>query len=79
MKKRKLRLHRETIRRLDANDLSRVAGGNTEGTCQDSVALCSQECTEACTRPISICNTCAGPECPSDDACLTEACTQAGC
>lgn len=69
MKKRKLRLHRETIRRLDSDQLGRVAGGahTDEFTCDcySNPTWCNCDTTEyscggdtADTRPQSICNSC---------------------
>jgi hypothetical protein len=44
MRTEKLKLHRETLRRLDNRDLARVGGADTHGP-----ASCGPVCTAACT------------------------------
>lgn len=50
MKKRiaKLRLNRETLRALDGNRLSQVAGGKTESDCMCTDSITCQSCNASC-------------------------------
>lgn len=55
MKKRKVQLHRETLRHLDAADATKAAGG--AGTVQGSV--CGSACLSNChTVVCTLCHTC---------------------
>ena len=78
-KRRKLKLRKETLRRLDDTRLGRVAGGTFETNlahtvCWCPTAGCSNGCatqagcgedppTYGCTRPPSVCNSCAPTVC----------------
>jgi hypothetical protein len=63
--KRKLRLHRETVRQLESSDLGEVQGGASRG----------QTCTFYTCGGISACYPCYtidGPDCPYTQGCWTK-------
>lgn len=64
-KSRKLSLHRETLRNLQASDLRRVAGGETN----EILTTCA--CTDTCNTDCGGCTTSCGCTGGSAEACGT--------
>jgi len=60
MKRKKLKLNRETLRNLSGDELGNAAGGTFSFgiTCQGCTNVGCPPGSEGCTRPISPCNSC---------------------